>query len=237
MSHDDDATEVPATTTEAPAAFRPPAPQSVEIPGPAGALEARLEDPVPPGEPHTVIGVLCHPHPLHGGTMQNKVVHTAARAMQEAGAVTVRFNFRGVGGSAGQYDDGRGEVDDALAVVEWLRARHGADTLWLAGFSFGAAVALQAAASGARPQRLVTIAPPVGRIITTPIAHPRCDWLIVQGDRDELVDVDAVREWAAGYDPPPELLVVPDAEHFFHGKLTELRSGIASFVRKGTTRG
>ena len=237
MSHDDDATEVPATTTEAPAAFRPPAPQSVEIPGPAGALEARLEDPVPPGEPHTVIGVLCHPHPLHGGTMQNKVVHTAARAMQEAGAVTVRFNFRGVGGSAGQYDHGRGEVDDALAVVEWLRARHDADTLWIAGFSFGAAVALQAAASGARPQRLVTIAPPVGRIITTPIGHPRCDWLIVQGDRDELVDVAAVREWAASYDPPPELLVVPDAEHFFHGKLTELRGGIASFLRKAATSG
>jgi alpha/beta superfamily hydrolase len=232
MSQDDDADDDAAPTPgDTPGAgFRPPAPQSLEIPGPAGPLEARLEDPVPEGEPHLVVGVLCHPHPLHGGTMQNKVVHTAARAMQEAGATTVRFNFRGVGRSGGHYDEGRGEIDDALAVVEWLRGRYGADTLWLAGFSFGAAVALQAAVSSARPQRLVTIAPPVGRIIKTPIAHPRCEWLIVQGDRDDLVDVAAVREWAAGYDPAPELLVVPDAEHFFHGKLSELRSGVRKWL-------
>ena len=231
MSQSDDADDDTAPTGDGPAAtgFRPPTPQSIEVPGPAGTLEARLEDPLPAGEPHTVIGVLCHPHPLHGGTMQNKVVHTAARAMQEAGAATVRFNFRGVGRSGGHYGDGRGEVDDALAVIEWLRDRYGADTLWLAGFSFGAAVALQAAASG-RPQRLVTIAPPVGRIIKTPIPHPRCDWLIVQGDRDDLVDVAAVREWAAGYDPAPEVLVVPDAEHFFHGKLTELRNGVRKWL-------
>ena len=226
---DDDGTAPDATPTTG---FRPPVPQSVEIPGPAGLLEARLEDPVAAGAPHSVIGVVCHPHPLHGGTMQNKVVHTAARAMQEAGAATVRFNFRGVGRSGGQYDEGRGEVDDALAVVEWLRQRYGADRYWLAGFSFGAAVALQAAVAGVRPQRLITIAPPVGRIIKTPIAHPRCEWLIVQGDRDELVDVNAVRDWAAGYDPAPEVLVVPGAEHFFHGKLIELRTGIARFLRE-----
>ena len=233
MGQGDDADDDPASTADAAgtAGFRPPVPQSIEIPGPAGPLEARLEDPVPAGEPHGTIGVLCHPHPLHGGTMQNKVVHTAARAMQEAGAATVRFNFRGVGRSGGHHDEGRGEVDDALAVIEWLRDRYGAGTLWLAGFSFGAAVALQAATSG-RPQRLVTIAPPVGRIIKTPIPHPRCDWLIVQGDRDDLVDLGAVREWAAGYDPAPEVLVVPDAEHFFHGKLTELRAGIARYLRR-----
>lgn len=211
--------------------FRPPVPQSVEIAGPVGRIEARLEDPVPDGGGHVVIGVICHPHPLHGGTMQNKVVHTAARAMQEAGAATVRFNFRGVGRSEGSYDDGRGELDDAFAVVAWARDRLACDALWLAGFSFGAAVALQAAVRGAKPQRLVTIAPPVGRIIVEPVARPRCEWLIVQGDRDDLVDLGDVRGWAAGYDPAPELLVVPDAEHFFHGKLVELRAGIVQFLQ------
>jgi alpha/beta superfamily hydrolase len=237
MSHDEDDDDAGQPPEAAPTAgFRPPVPQPVDIPGPVGSLEARLEDPVAAGEPHAVIGVLCHPHPLHGGTMQNKVVHTAARAMQEAGAATVRFNFRGVGRSDGRYDEGRGEVDDALAVVEWLRERYGTDRCWLAGFSFGAAVALQAAVA-AVPQRLVTIAPPVGRILTTPVARPRCEWLIVQGDRDELVDVDAVRKWAAGYDPAPELLVVPGAEHFFHGKLIELRTGIARFLRETGSTG
>jgi uncharacterized protein len=213
------------------APFRPPVPQAAAIPGPAGLLEARIEDPVPADVAHRVVGVVCHPHPLHGGTMQNKVVHTAARAMQEAGAATVRFNFRGVGRSDGQYDQGVGEVQDALAVVEWARVHFGCDEFWLAGFSFGAAVALQAAVRSARPRRLVTIAPPVGRIIADPVARPACPWLIVQGDRDELVDVAAVRVWAASYDPPPQLLVVDAAEHFFHGKLLELRAGILEFLR------
>jgi alpha/beta superfamily hydrolase len=210
--------------------FRPPVPQPVDIPGPAGLLEARLEDPVPAGAAHAVVGVTCHPHPLHGGTMQNKVVHTCARAMQEAGAATVRFNFRGVGRSAGRYDAGVGELEDALAVVAWARRRFQCDSVWLAGFSFGAAVALQAASRGAQPERLITIAPPVGRIITEPVARPDCAWLIVQGDRDELVDVEAVRRWVAAYDPAPELLVLPGAEHFFHGKLVELRSGISQWL-------
>jgi len=219
------------TPTPAAETFRPPVPQAAVVPGPIGNLEARIENPVPADAVHRVVGVVCHPHPLHGGTMQNKVVHTAARAMQEAGAATVRFNFRGVGQSAGQYDQGLGELEDALAVVEWTRAHFGCDELWLAGFSFGAAVVLQAAARLARPRRLVTIAPPVGRIILDPVARPACPWLIVQGDHDELVDVAAVRTWAAGYEPAPQLLVIGAAEHFFHGKLLELRAGIVDFLR------
>jgi uncharacterized protein len=215
-----------------PDAFRPPAPQAVQIAGPAGALEARLEDPVPAGAPRRAVGVVCHPHPLHGGTMQNKVVHTAARALQEAGAATVRFNFRGVGASAGRYDNGIGELADALAVIDWTRAHFGCDTLWLAGFSFGAATALQAAARGARPSRLVTIAPPVGRIITQPVTRPECPWLIVQGDVDELIELSAVQAWAAGFAPEPPLQVIAGAEHFFHGKLAQLREAILGFVRE-----
>jgi hypothetical protein len=137
-----------------------------------------------------------------------------------------------VGRSGGHYDRGVGELEDALAVVGWARAHFGCDEIWLAGFSFGAAVALQAAARDARPRRLVTIAPPVGRIITEPVARPRCPWLIVQGDRDELVEADAVQAWAASYEPVPRLLVIGGAEHFFHGKLLELRAGIAAFLRE-----
>jgi uncharacterized protein len=214
-------------------AFRPPVPEALQIAGPAGVLEARIEDPVPAGTPRRVVGVVCHPHPLHGGTMQNKVVHTAARALQEAGAATVRFNFRGVGASAGRYDQGVGELADALAVVEWARTHFGCEALWLAGFSFGAATALQAAVQGARPHKLVTIAPPVGRIITEPVTRPDCPWLIVQGDQDELIELPAVRAWAAGFAPEPQLKVIEGAEHFFHGKLTQLREAILEFVREG----
>ena len=210
--------------------LRAPVPQPAGIPGPTGLIEARLEDPLPEGTRPAVIGVVCHPHPLHGGTLQNKVVHALARAMQEAGAPTVRFNFRGVGQSDGSFADGSGEVDDALAVIEWARSRWNCAPLWLAGFSFGAAVALQAAAR-ARPIRLVTVAPPAGRLITQPIARPPCPWLIVQGDRDELVDFATVQRWAASYaQDAPELLVMSGAEHFFHGRLRELRAGVLRFL-------
>jgi len=208
--------------------FRPPVPQAATIDGPAGILEARVEDPFP-GTPPSVVGVVCHPHPLHGGTMQNKVVHTLGRAMQELGAPTVRFNFRGVGRSAGSYDGGAGELEDALAACAWARRRWNCTALWLAGFSFGSAVALQAAAV-VEPQKIVTVAPPVGRMIVTPVERPRCPWLVVQGDRDEIVRFDDVQSWVAGYADPPQLLVLRDAEHFFHGRLVELRAGVKRFL-------
>jgi hypothetical protein len=210
--------------------FRPPVPQPAVIDGPAGVLEARVEDPAP-GATTAAVGVVCHPHPLYGGTMQNKVVHTLARAMQELGVPTVRFNFRGVGGSAGTYDGGAGELDDALAVCAWARRRWHCEPLWLAGFSFGSAVALQAAGS-VRVQALVTVAPPVGRIIVTPVARPSCPWLVVQGDQDELVDVTLVRRWVGDFVPPPRLVVLSQAEHFFHGRLGELRAAVLGFLAK-----
>jgi alpha/beta superfamily hydrolase len=179
-----------------------------------------------------VVGVVCHPHPLYGGTMQNKVVHTLARAMQELGAATVRFNFRGVGASSGTHDEGRGEIDDAVAVAGWARAQWRCERLWLAGFSFGAAVAL-AAAPRLSPQRLVTVAPPVGRLgPDRRPPRPQASWLIVQGDVDEVVDAGEVARWAAGYEPPPELVEVEGAEHFFHGRLTELRELVKGFLER-----
>ena len=211
-----------------PASFRPPVPQAATVDGPAGVLEARIEEPLPGGVTD-VVGVVCHPHPLYGGTMQNKVVHTLARAMQEVGVPTVRFNFRGVGASAGTYDGGAGELEDALAVCDWARRRWNCQSLWLAGFSFGSAVALQAAAI-VRASALVTVAPPVGRIIVSPVARPPCPWLVVQGDQDELVDAIAVRKWVGDFAPPPHLVVLEGAEHFFHGRLGELRAAVLGFL-------
>jgi uncharacterized protein len=215
--------------------FRPPVPRPATIDGTAGPLEARIEDPTPGSVP-VACGVVCHPHPLYGGTMQNKVVHTLARAMQQAGAPTVRFNFRGVGSSAGHYDAGVGELEDALAACAWARAHWRCEALWLAGFSFGAAVSLEAAAT-ASPAALVTVAPPVGRIIVAPVAPPSCPWLVVQGDRDELVDVVTVRRWVAEFAVPPRLLEVPGAEHFFHGRLGELRGAVLAFLSTGERGG
>jgi alpha/beta superfamily hydrolase len=208
--------------------FRPPVPRPIVIEGPAGSIEGRLEDPAGDRQPD-VVGVVCHPHPLHGGTMQNKVVHTLARAMHELGTPTVRFNFRGVGGSAGAYADGEGEQQDALAVVAWARRRWRSERLWLAGFSFGAAVALHAAGT-ARPERLVTVAPPVSRLQAIPASRPGCSWLVVHGDRDELVPVAAVEAWVTGFEPPPELQILAGAEHFFHGRLGDLREVVRGFL-------
>ena len=152
--------------------------QRVAVPGPAGALEAAIDsvDAAP-----SAIAVLCHPHPLERGTMQNKVVTTLARAFAHLGAYAVRFNFRGVGESEGGYTGGVGERADALAVAAWSRARWPALELYLGGFSFGAGVAL-AAAVEARPRGLVTVAPPIEKLPPA-FVPPRCPWLLVHGDR------------------------------------------------------
>ena len=204
----------------------PPPKQPLEIQGPAGRIEALLED---PGGAPGRFGVVCHPHPQFGGTMHNKVVHILARALHELGIPTLRFNYRGVGSSAGGYDEGRGETDDAHAVIEWGRRHWPSAGLVLAGFSFGARVALRAAVP-ARAARLITVAPPVTRI-EEPVPHPGCPWLIVQGDADELIDCRAVRDWAAGFQPPPDLKVLAGCDHFFHGRLLELKESVQERLR------
>ncbi len=210
--------------------FQPPRPERIEIAGPAGVLEALLEQPdTGTVAAPTSFGVICHPHPLFGGTMTNKVVHMLARSCHERGVPTLRFNFRGVGGSAGVHDEGRGEVDDALAVVARGRELWPGAALWLAGFSFGAWVALRAAAPAAAA-RLVTVAPPVGRWDFSGIPTPSCPWLVVQGDRDELVDAAKVEAWAREQQPRPQLALLPGAEHFFHGRLHDLRDAVSGFL-------
>lgn len=196
--------------------------ENLEIQGPAGMLEALLED---PGLESGKVAVVCHPHPLHGGTMQNKVTHTLARTFNKLGVPAFRFNFRGVGRSAGSYDAGEGETEDALAVLEYAVKRFPGRKLWLAGFSFGARVALKAAAQR-EMDLLVTVAPPIGRMDMTGIAQPECRWIIVQGDNDELVDADEVVNWVDSLEPGPELMMFEGVDHFFHGQLVALRESL-----------
>jgi len=174
--------------------------------------------------------VVCHPHPLHGGTMENKVVTTLARALRDAGVATLRFNFRGVGASAGTYDQGAGETADADAVAAWGRERWPGKTLIIAGFSFGACVALRLALQRSTAQ-LITVAPAIELLDARTTATPACPWLIVQGDADDVVSPKAVIAWAASLHPAPRLVVLPGVGHFFHGHLQELRNAVNTAIR------
>ncbi len=200
---------------------------NVLIDGPAGPLEAGIEEGSDLAAPYAVV---CHPHPLFGGTMDNKVVTTVARALNACGMPTVRFNFRGVGASVGSYDEGRGETGDASAVAAWGARRWPGRAVLIAGFSFGAYVALRLAQI-LPPARLITIAPPVGRFELSALLGPACPWLIVQGDADDVVDPEAVRGWASTAAPAAHLVMLPGVGHFFHGHLAELRDAVMSEIR------
>jgi alpha/beta superfamily hydrolase len=205
--------------------------QLLSLPGPAGRLELAVDLPEAEAPRRALVAIVCHPLPTEGGTMHNKVVTMAARALRELGAATVRFNFRGAGDSDGHFDEGRGELDDLRAVAAWVRAQRPRDALWLAGFSFGAFVAYRAAAE-LRAGLLLSIAPPVGRGWDfAGTAHPNCPWLVIQGEADEIVPAQAVQAWAEAQTPPPELVLMPEASHFFHRKLMDLRGAIKSGVR------
>ena len=212
---------------------RPASPERLQLQGPAGALQAVVEDPGEGASPAAFM-VICHPHPVHGGTMDNKVVTTLARAAHDLSCPSVRFNFRGVGTSAGTYDEGRGEVDDALAVIEWARGRWPDARLWLAGFSFGGVVALRAASrvGAGSIARLVTVAPALGRGFGSPenVPVPACPWLVVQGDADDVVDPQLVIDWASRLAPAPQVAVLPGVGHFFHGQLGELQQQVLAFL-------
>jgi len=205
--------------------------EKVVIDGPAGAIEAMIEK--PPDARTDIVAVCCHPHPLYGGAMQNKVVHTLARACQDQRVTTVRFNFRGVGASAGKHDDGVGESEDAAVVADWARNATGASRLWSLGFSFGGFVAYRLATIR-DAAALVTVAPPVQRFDFTKLPVPRCPWLVAQGDTDEFVDHERVLDWTRSLEPPPEVRILAGAEHFFHGRQTELRSLLGAWLAART---
>jgi hypothetical protein len=203
--------------------------ERLSLAGPAGPMEAVIED---TGEAGFRYAVVCHPHPLYGGTMDNKVVTTVARALQEIGIPTVRFNFRGVGASVGAYDEGRGETADADAAASWGAQRWPGRQLVIAGFSFGAYIALRLAQQRSA-DRLITIAPPVDLFDFSRISAPACPWLVVQGDADDVVDPNKVLAWAGRLTPAPRLVVLPGVGHFFHGHLRELRDAVLDAIRSG----
>lgn len=206
-----------------------PKSKNLELDGPAGSLEALLE--APQESDPVACAVICHPHPLHGGTMQNKVVHTLARAFIRQGLVALRFNFRGVNDSDGTFDEGRGELADTLAAVDYMSRTSPDLPLWLAGFSFGAAMAVHAAAER-NTAGLVSIAPAVSRFAKSLASQPDSPWLVLQGDQDELVDVEETIAWVNELEPGPELQILEGAEHFFHGKLLLLRDAVEAFIGK-----
>lgn len=202
--------------------------KNLTLPGPAGTLEALLDEPATIATP-AAVAVVCHPHPQFGGTMTNKVVHSLAKAFNEAGAPAVRFNYRGVGASTGAYDEGNGEAADALAVLDWAAQRWPGARLWVGGFSFGGSVAIRAAAAR-DVTRLVSVAPAIRRVSVDDNALPRCPWLIVQGDRDELVDPADIQRWAESLAESPRVALLSGVEHFFHGRLNDLRQVVSSWL-------
>lgn len=187
--------------------------------------------------PPAAIAIIAHPHPLFGGTMDNKVVTTLARSFHDLNAAVLRFNFRGVGQSEGLHDEGRGETDDLLTVVEHARRQHGRDLpLWLAGFSFGGAVVLKAT-ERITCDHMVLVAPAFKRLASWASAlpgkdsgcHPPEHTLLIHGELDETVPLADSFVWARDHDIP--VLVVPGADHFFHRKLHHLKDAVTRFCR------
>jgi len=186
----------------------------VSFTGAAGQIEGVVQ--LPDGKPEA-IAVVAHPLPTMGGTMDNKVVSTLAKAFVESGFSTLRFNFRGVGDSDGNFDQGNGETLDAIAAAEFMRGEFPGLPLLLAGFSFGAYVQARAAEE-LLPQQLVLVAPAVGRFAMPDVPH---DTLLIHGDMDEVVELHELLQWARPQHLP--VIVLAGAEHFFHGRLTQLK--------------
>jgi uncharacterized protein len=199
------------------------------VPGPAGAIECAVDSPAGAA---VGVAVICHPHPQHGGTMDNKVVQTLARACVQLSWRVVRFNFRGVGRSEGQWADGVGEVDDALAVVSAHRPAQDSPALplLLAGFSFGAYVASQAAArlpADAKPQRMVLVGPSTQKQVMAPVPP---DTVVIHGEADEVVPLSATLDWARPQSLP--VIVFPGVGHFFHGQLALLKNVVVQQLHR-----
>lgn len=205
--------------------------QTIFIAGPAGQQELLISF---PEVTQKITCVICHPHPVHGGTMHNKVVYTLASAMNELDIKAVRFNFRGVQKSEGQFDHGRGELEDLINVVQWVKNHYPDDIIWLAGFSFGAFIAIKG-----RPlcdaQQLVIVAPPAGQPYFEALPALTCPWVLVQGGQDEVIASDQVMNWAKHQFSSPEMIFMPEAGHFFHGQLVEMKEELLSRLKKSVS--
>jgi alpha/beta superfamily hydrolase len=198
-----------------------------EIPGPAGPLEALLD--LPAGSPRVGV-VFAHPLPIKGGTMHTKVVFQSAKALNRIGCAVLRFNFRGVGRSAGTWDNGRGEMDDYRAAVDFLSGRYPDLEMWAAGFSFGSYIAMTSGADDDRICTLIGIAPPVNRYEFASVKLSTKPKFVVHGESDELIPLKAVREFYAQLQEPKEFVEIDRANHLFDGQASEVGDALEELL-------
>ena len=198
-----------------------------EIPGPAGPLEALLD--LPAGSPRVGV-VFAHPLPIQGGTMHTKVVFQSAKALNRIGCAVLRFNFRGVGRSAGTWDNGRGEMDDYRAAVDFLSGRYPDLEMWAAGFSFGSYIAMTSGADDDRICTLIGIAPPVNRYEFASVKLSTKPKFVVHGESDELIPLKAVREFYAQLQEPKEFVEIDRANHLFDGQASEVGDALEELL-------
>ena len=198
-----------------------------EIPGPAGPLEALLD--LPAGSPRVGV-VFAHPLPIKGGTMHTKVVFQSAKALNRIGCAVLRFNFRGVGRSAGTWDNGRGEMDDYRAAVDFLSGRYPDLEMWAAGFSFGSYIAMTSGADDDRICTLIGIAPPVNRYEFASVKLSTKPKFVVHGESDELIPLKAVREFYAQLQEPKEFVEIDRANHLFDGQASEVGEALEELL-------
>jgi len=205
------------------------------VPGPAGALEAVLQG----HREHapTLTAVVCHPHPLYGGTLHNKVTHRVASSLHQLGAAVLRFNFRGVGKSEGTHDQGIGELEDARAALHWMRDRYPGARRWLAGFSFGSWIAARLAAGEADVDQLVLIAPPVQRSGFQVLKSSTVPKTVIQGSADDVCPIAALEVQFPAWSEPKRLIRIDGAGHFFDRQLGPLGEAILESMGPRVKRG
>ncbi|OFW06981.1 MAG: hypothetical protein A3I61_03070 [Acidobacteria bacterium RIFCSPLOWO2_02_FULL_68_18] len=204
-----------------------------QVSGPAGPLETILDR--PSGDARAAV-VFAHPLPVEGGTMHTKVVYQAAKALARIGCVVLRFNFRGVGLSAGAWDRGRGELDDFRAALDFMSSEFPRLELWAGGFSFGAYIAMTVGADDDRVCALVAVAPPVDRYEFAPVKLSRKPKFIVHGERDELISLRMVRHFYAQLHEPKELVEIDRANHLFEGQAGEVGDALADLLEDFSCR-
>ena len=203
---------------------------TLAIPGPSGTIEAILDEPESgAGTPRAAV-VFAHPLPTHGGTMHTKAVFQGAKGLVRTGCAVLRFNFRGVGRSAGTFDEGRGEMEDFRAALDALAGRYPGLPLWAAGFSFGSWIALETGAEDPRVSVLIGIAPPVTRYDFTRTSQTSKPKFFVQGDRDEICPLKDLRAFYARAREPKEIVVIDGADHLFEGKTREVGEALADLL-------
>ncbi len=202
----------------------------INIPTPQGHLEGILK-PVSEGVPLRYVGLVCHPHPLYGGSMHNKVVFKVAQTFQAINIPALRFNFRGVGRSTGSYDEGRGEMDDVRYALEFLSRRYPGVPAIISGFSFGAYVGLRVAAADDRAQVLIGLGVPARMFGEDTLQDCHKPKLFVHGTEDEQAPYDFTQQWFEQVPAPKNLMAIQGADHFFQGRLDEVQSIIVEFMR------